>query len=113
MARNEVTPAHLPEASLSVHGERLREQLLKATGAAMVPGSHGAHDARKLLEVLLLRGEQRLLLEEGNHPPEQILATSYHEDQRAILLPIGLDVAAPPEPRLDQRQYLGPVAVLA
>jgi hypothetical protein len=50
---------------------------------------------------------------EGDHPHEQIFATSYYEDKRTIPSSIGLDVPASPEPRLDQTKHLSPVAVLA
>jgi hypothetical protein len=67
---DQLVPPDPAEAPISVHGERLRQQLLEATGMPVVSSSHRTDDPRELLEVLLFGGEQRLPLEEGNHSLE-------------------------------------------
>ena len=78
----------------------------------MVAESQLTHDAGELLEILLLRREQRVALEEGNDAFEQVFAVTHHKDKRSIASAIRLDVAAP-KPRVNQLEYLSPVAVLA
>ncbi len=78
----------------------------------MVAESELTHDAGELLEVLLLRREQRIALEERNDALEQVFAVTHHEDECSIALAVRLDVAAP-ESSANQLEHLSPVAVLA
>ncbi len=75
--------------------------------------SHRSYDRRKLLKVLLLRGQERRPLEEGNYVRQKILTPSDDVDQSTVLSSIGLDVAASSEPLADQPEHLAPVSVLA
>jgi len=75
--------------------------------------SHRSYDRRKLLKVLLLRGQERRPVEEGNYVRQKILTPSDDVDQSTVLSSIGLDVAASSEPLADQPEHLAPVSVLA
>jgi hypothetical protein len=78
----------------------------------VVTESHRSDDASELLEILLLRREQRGTLEEWDHPLEQRLTIPHNQHQRAITLAVAPDRPAA-EPRLDQLEHLSPVAILA
>ena len=79
----------------------------------MATERHRSHDRRKLLKVLLLRGQERRPFEEGNHMPQKVLSSSNDVDQSTIFPSIGLDVAAPTKSLADQTKHLSPVTVLA
>jgi hypothetical protein len=79
----------------------------------MVTESHSSHDRRKLLKVLLLRGQERRSLEKGNHMLQKISTSPYDVDQSTIFPSIGLDVSATIESLAYQPKHLSPVTVLA
>jgi hypothetical protein len=79
----------------------------------MFTESHRSHDRRKLLEVLVLRGQERRPLKEGDHVLQKVTSPSDNINQSTILLSIGLDVAAAIEPIAYQPKHLSPVTVLA
>ena len=74
---------------------------------------HRLNDRRELLELLVLRGDERRPLEERNHVRNEVYTPSNDVDQRTVLSSIGFDVAASTKPRLDHAQHLSPVTVLA
>jgi hypothetical protein len=74
---------------------------------------HRSHDRRKLLKVLLLRGQERRPFKERDYMLQEILTSSYDVDQCTVLPSIGLDVAASAEPFAYQPEHLAPVPVLA
>ena len=108
----ELVPPHLPKPSLPVHGECDLEQPAEAGGRAVMAESLLPDDAGELLEVRLLRREQRVALEEGDDASEQVAAVAHHEDQRPIASTVR-SYAPASEPPLDQSKHLSPVAVLA
>jgi hypothetical protein len=108
----QLEPTHLPVSTAAVHRDGEVEEPAKAGGSAVVTESLLPHDERELLEVRMLRGEQRITFEEGNDTLEQVLALAHHKDERPIASAVGPDRAAS-ESLLDQLEHLSPVAVLA
>ena len=78
----------------------------------MATTSHLPHDAGELLEIRLLRREQRGTLEERDHSFEQRLTLAHDQDQCPIAPAVSPDRAAA-EPRLDQLEHLSSLAILA
>ena len=78
----------------------------------MVTESQLSNDLRELLEVRVLRREQRVAFEEGNDPIEKVSPVANNQDERSVASAIRSDAAAV-EPLTDQFEYLSPVAVLA
>ena len=113
MAWDYVRPADASESASSIHGEGERKELLKALLAPVPTGIHCADDRGELLEVLLLRGQQRRGLEERDDTLEQVDALSHDEHDRSVSASVRLDVAAIAKPPADDLQHLSPVAVLA
>ena len=79
----------------------------------MVTERHRSNDHSKLLEVFLLRRQERRSFEEGDHVPQQVLSPSNDVDQSTIFPSIGLDVTASTESLANQLKHLSPVTVLA
>ena len=105
-------PSHPPVAAASVHRDGDLEQPAEAGVGAMVAESELSHDVSELLEVRLLRREHWVSLEEGDHPPEQVVAIPNDEHERTIVSAVRSDRTAA-EPVADQLEHLSPVAVLA
>jgi hypothetical protein len=78
----------------------------------MVTESQLSDDLRELLEVRVLRREQRVAFEEGNDPIEKVSPVANNQDERSVASAIRSDAPAV-EPLTDQFEYLSPVAVLA
>jgi len=74
---------------------------------------HRSHDHRKLLKVLLLRGQERRPLKKGNHAPQRVVALSHNVHHCTIVPSVGLYVAGSAKPPVDQLEHLAPVTVLA
>src|SRR6185312_14513478 len=78
----------------------------------MVTESHRSYDLRKLPKVLLLRGQKRRSLKEGNHVLQKVTPPSNDVDQCTVLPSVGLDVSASAEPFAYQSKHLSSVTVL-
>ena len=79
----------------------------------MLTACHRSHDRRKLLKVLLLRGQKRRSFEERDNALQQVHTPSNDVHQSTVLPSVGLDVTASPESLANQLEHLSPVAVLA
>jgi hypothetical protein len=108
----ELVPPHMPEAAATVHRQRNLQQLAEAGDGAVMTLSHSSDDAGELLEVRMLRRQERDALEERNDGFEECTSFSDDEHNRSIPLAVRFDVAAT-QPLTDQLENLSPIAILA
>jgi len=108
----QLLPSDSSEPSAPVHRERGFEELAEPSERPMVAQSHLSHDPSERDDVRLLRRQERVTFEERNDSLEQVASPPDDQYERSVLPAVAPDRPAS-EPRLDQLQYLRPVAVLA
>ena len=78
---------HPPVTPASIHGERIRAELVEARGSEVHPFLHPPHDPCEDKEVLLLRAHKRLSFEERDHPTNEIGSSRTTSTRLVSLVP--------------------------